>query len=111
MAKRRSLSLWKPAFFGLTQEYRAGLFRILHEIVFYGRGGYTWEEVYNFPIWLRRITYNFIKEYTEKEHEAQNKGMGGKGGSKSSSTTNLDWANPDKSQVKPPSYVSRASKK
>lgn len=84
---------------------------MLHEIAFYGRGGYSWEDAYNFPIWLRRVTHQFITDYTQREQEAQSKGMGGKGRSKSSNTTNLDWANPDKSQIKPPSYVSRASKK
>jgi len=84
------------------------LFRAIHEIVFYGRGGYSWIEVYNFPIWLRRATYQFIIEYTEKENEANKKAS--KPSNNSGSTT-LDWANPDKSKISPPSYVSKASKK
>jgi hypothetical protein len=103
MVKRRSPYLWKLPFFGLTSSYRASLFRIIHEIVFYGRGGYQWEEVYNFPIWLRRLTHNFIVEYTEKENEAQ-KSAASKTksqGNKSTTTTTMDWVNPDKSKLKP----------
>jgi len=95
------------AFFGLTPEsaskFRINLFKQIHEIVFYGRGGYQWEEVYNFPIWLRRLTHNFIVEYTEKENEAQKSAASqakSKSG-KSSSTTTMDWVNPDKSKLKP----------
>ena len=118
---RRPLFLWKPGFYGLTQNYRAALFRQIHEIVFYGRGGYSWEETYNFPIWLRNVTHKFIEEYTIKEKEAQS----GTGTTTNNGTSNtdLDWANPDKSKLnKPsktppppkvnlPSYVSKASKK
>jgi hypothetical protein len=103
MVKRRSLYLWKLPFFGLTQSYRAVLFRTIHEIVFYGRGGYQWGEVYNFPIWLRRITHNFIVEYVGKENEAQksSNSTGKPQGSKTTSTTTMDWVNPDKSKLKP----------
>jgi hypothetical protein len=108
VTKRRSLFLWKLNFYGLTQEYRAGLFRILHEIVFYGRGGYSYEDVYNFPIWLRRVTYNFIVEYTQKEQDAQNQATSksSKGGQ---SVTNLDWV-PNKSKQSESSYTTKATR-
>jgi hypothetical protein len=45
------------AFFGLTSNnigsFRAALFSQIHQIVFYGNGGYDWHTVYNMPIWLR----------------------------------------------------------
>jgi hypothetical protein len=54
-------------FFGLTQNTRVGVFRQIHEIVFHGKGGYTWETVYNMPIWLRNYTFNLLEEhYSEK---------------------------------------------
>lgn len=64
-------------FFGLTSEYRIHLFTQIHEIVFHGKGGYSWEDVYNMPIWLRKFTFNKINEFYEKEKEAAegNKGM------------------------------------
>lgn len=61
------------AFFGLTQDYRVQLFQQLHEIVFYSNGGYNWGTVYNFPIWLRKYTFNVIKEHYEKEKEKYSK--------------------------------------
>jgi len=53
-------------FFGLTQDYRLSLFKQIHEIVFNGQGGYTWDIVYNMPIWLRRFTFETLREYYEK---------------------------------------------
>jgi hypothetical protein len=56
-------------FFGLTPEYRLTVFTQIHDIVFYGKGGYSWEAIYNMPIWLRRFTYNKLYEhYQEKEN-------------------------------------------
>jgi len=50
-------------FFGLTSEYRSSLFSQLHEIVFNGQGGYDYETVYNMPIWLRRFTFQKMKDH------------------------------------------------
>lgn len=59
-------------FFGLTKElapkYRARLFKEIHEIVYHGNG-YDWNTVYNFPIWLRKFTYNEILEYLKSKNE------------------------------------------
>jgi hypothetical protein len=60
-------------FFGLTQEYRLQLFKTIHEIVFNGNGGYDWNTVYNMPIWLRRFTFETLKEHYDKIAEEQNK--------------------------------------
>jgi len=49
-------------FFGLTPEYRLSVFNNIHDIVYYGNGGYSWTEVYNMPIWLRKFTFNKIKD-------------------------------------------------
>ncbi len=61
------------AFFGLTSniapQLRASIFTQIHEIVFYGNGGYDWDTIYNMPIWLRKFTFHKIKEH----YEAQNK--------------------------------------
>jgi len=50
-------------FFGLTSEYRNALFSQIHEIVFNGQGGYDYQTVYNMPIWLRRFTFQKLKEH------------------------------------------------
>jgi hypothetical protein len=49
------------------------LFSQIHEIVFHGKGGYDWTTVYNMPVWLRRFTFEKIKEFYEKEREAMDK--------------------------------------
>jgi len=56
-------------FFGLTQEYRAKLFKEIHEIVFHGKGGYCFDTVYNFPIWLRKFTFRTMLDWYTKENK------------------------------------------
>jgi len=60
------------------------------------------------PIWLRNFTYNKIVEVKQKEADVIKKS--------SQSSDQIDLANPDKSKlppntIKPPSYVTKASKK
>lgn len=57
-------------FFGLTPEYRVTLFTQLHDIVFHGKGGYAFGEVYELPIWLRRFVHKSMIAFYEKESEA-----------------------------------------
>ena len=54
-------------FFGLTQDYRLYLFKQIHEIVFNGQGGYDWLTIYNMPIWLRKFTFETLKEHYDKQ--------------------------------------------
>jgi hypothetical protein len=49
------------------------MFSQIHEIVFYGKGGYDWNTIYYMPIWLRTFTYNKLKEFYDKENEAAEK--------------------------------------
>jgi len=72
------------AFFGLTSDNapqaRATLFKQIHEIVFYGKGGYDWNTIYNMPIWLRRFTFIEIQNFYKEEKESiENKSSSGKG--------------------------------
>jgi len=73
------------AFFGLTinnaPEVRINLFKIIHQIVFHGKGGYDFETIYNLPIWLRKYIYKEIKDFYEEEKKAyENASKGNKGG-------------------------------
>ena len=88
------------AFFGLTPEYRTLLYQQIHEIVFHGKGGYDWHTVYNMPIWLRRFTFNSIREFYEKEAEAQEEAMNKNAGIEKATPTN---------SVQIPDVVKRAS--
>lgn len=89
--KRQSISPSELAFFGLTSseaaQYRLGLFSQIHEIVFHGKGGYDWNTIYNMPIWLRKFTFNKIKEFYEKEAETAQKAQ---------NPNNIDLAAPSK---------------
>ena len=60
-------------FFGLTSGHRFALFSEINEIVFHGKGGYNWDTVYEMPIWLRKFTFNKLKEFYDKEQEAADK--------------------------------------
>lgn len=85
-------------FFGLTSEYRVQIFKQIHEIVFHGKGGYDWHTIYNMPIWLRRYTFNEIKEFYEAEAKSSRPAPDQK--SKLAFGPNID-----------PTYKSKASKK
>jgi hypothetical protein len=84
-------------FFGLTPEHRQNIFTQIHEIVFNGNGGYTWYDVYNMPIWLRKFTFQKIQSHFDDLAE-QNK---------SKSPKNKKTFGPD---IKP-SFTAKASKK
>ena len=62
-------------FFGLAPSYR----RILHEqvfqLIYYGKGGFTWTDVYTFPVWLRRFYLEQINKILEAEHKEAQKQM------------------------------------
>ena len=91
------MSLWELAFFGLTPTYRVNLFTQIHEIVFHGKGGYSFDTVYNMPIWLRNFTFRKIQEFFEKEKEAYDK----TNSNKTLSSTNT---------IKKPTYNTKARK-
>jgi hypothetical protein len=89
------------------------LFKQIHEIVFYGNGGFDWHTIYNMPIWLRKFTFSQIQKHYADEKEAyENAKNGGK-------TTLMDSSgNVNKAQAKqatksitPPTYITKASKK
>jgi len=97
--------LFLLTFFGLTPEYRPTLFKQIHEIVFHGNGGYDWDTVYNMPLWLRRTTFNLLKEYYDKQNEEAEKQQNML---KNKTNASKDIARPN---IAPPNYVAKAPKK
>ena len=97
--------LFLLTFFGLTPEYRLYVFSQIHEIVFHGRGGYNWDTIYNMPIWLRRFTFEKIKEFYEKEREESEK--------QQNMLSNKNKQNISRPSIAPkqPTYTSKAPKK
>jgi hypothetical protein len=66
-------------FFGLTSddpqlisETKALVYKQIHQICFYGQGGYSWPIVYNMPLYLRRFIFNEIKIYHDSQNEQSN---------------------------------------
>ena len=63
-------------FFGLTTDiipsYRKNLFSQIHEIVFYGNGGYDWGTVYGLSIPLRKFIYAQITEHYQSQNKNSN---------------------------------------
>jgi len=94
-------SLSGSTFFGLTPQYRVNLFAQIHEIVFHGKGGYTFDTVYNFPIWLRNFTFKKMNDHYEKEKEAYDKASG-----KSKLGNNV----PKGPNIRQPDYSAKARK-
>ena len=91
-------------FFGLTPDYRTNLFRQIHDIVFYGNGGYDWNTIYNMPIWLRNLTFNLINNhYKEKNPENKAEESWVKGNAKQAAL--------ERKKITPPTYVTKASRK
>jgi len=85
------------AFFGLTPEYRAALFSQLHDLVFNRQGGYSFDTVYEFPIWLRRYIHRTMVEHYQKQNQQQQQQSG-----KTSVLQN--------GQIKAPDYSTKASR-
>ena len=79
------------------------LFSQIHEIIFHGQGGYDYETVYNMPIWLRKFTFNKIKEWYSKSKDTKNEDSWVSGEAKENAAKNK--------KINPPTYVTKASKK
>jgi hypothetical protein len=99
-------------FFGLTQEYRFHLFTQIHEIIFHGNGGYDWNTIYHMPIWLRKFTFNKIKEYYDKQNKStqdEDSWTNKSGAAAQHSSQNVKV--PDFISKSPQTYQTKASRK
>ena len=85
---------------------------MIHQIVFYGKGGYDFQSVYSLPIWLRKYTFSEIQKHYEAEAEASKP--------KGSNTTQMIDSNGNintpafakaSKEFSPPTYSTKSSKK
>ena len=60
-------------FFGLASNYRRVLHEQIFQLIYYGKGGFTWQDVYNFPVWLRVFYLQEIGKIHKKQNEEQEK--------------------------------------
>ena len=57
-------------FFGLTPEYKLSIHDTIFAMVTYGKGGWTFSDVYNLPVFLRMYYMKKLTETIEKEAAA-----------------------------------------
>jgi hypothetical protein len=76
--------------------------------VFHGKGGYDWITVYNMPIWLRRYTASSIKDFYDKQREAEETAQQKARGIENATPQNTQIARPN---IKAPTYSTKASTK
>ena len=63
---------WKspPSFFGLQPEHRPLIHEQVFQLIYFGKGGFTFDEVYNMPIYLRKFYFKRLeKEYITEAEE------------------------------------------
>ena len=58
-------------FFGLTTEYKLGLHEEIFSLCYFGKGGFTWNEVYELPIHLRRFYIQQVSKAIEEKNKAE----------------------------------------
>jgi len=63
------------AFFGLTSNYKFQVYDEIHDLVYYGNGGFLYSEVYNMPIHIRRFHIRKINDLHEKHNEEHKKAL------------------------------------
>ena len=59
-------------FFGLPPTYRPIVHQEVFSLIYFGKGGFTWNDVMHMPIWLRKFYIKQI-EGVVKEQNKQNK--------------------------------------
>lgn len=70
-SRRRWILELIPTFFGLSPNYKPILHNQIFELVYYGKGGFNWNDIYNMPVWLRNFYYKKIDETLTKQKKAQ----------------------------------------
>lgn len=58
-------------FFGLGTDYKLGLHEEIFSLCYYGQGGFTWDEVYELPIHLRRFYIQQVSKAIEERNKAE----------------------------------------
>ena len=62
-------------FFGLTPDYKFQVYQEIHDLVYHGKGGFIYSEVYNMPIHLRRFHIRKIDELHKEQNKAHEDAM------------------------------------
>lgn len=57
-------------FFGLTSEHKREIHKVIFGLAYYGNGGFTFDQIYNMPIYLRNFYMKQLEDVKRKEAEA-----------------------------------------
>jgi len=57
-------------FFGLTSEDKIAVHKVLFTMAYYSNGAFTFDELYNMPVYLRTFYMKQLEETKKKETEA-----------------------------------------
>lgn len=58
-----------PTFFGLTQEYKVEILKVMMTVAHYSKGAFSVMDLYNMPVYMRNF---FIREFGKlKEEESK----------------------------------------
>ena len=60
-------------FFGLTQKYKIGVYQEVFDLVYYGNGGFTYQDVQSMPIHIRRFFIKLIEQDLNQQKKANEK--------------------------------------
>lgn len=58
-------------FFGLPTNYKLSLHEEIFSLCYYGKGGFTWSDVYELPIYLRRFYINQVKKAVDEKNKQE----------------------------------------
>ncbi len=64
---------WPSTFFGLTPKNKPDIHEEVFALCYYGQGGFTHDEVYNMPIYLRRFYLKEIKKVQDRQQQEMDK--------------------------------------
>ena len=57
-------------FFGLTAEYKKALHENIFSMVYWGKGGWTFNDLYTMPVYLRQFYLKSMVKAVEEEKQA-----------------------------------------
>jgi hypothetical protein len=56
-------------FFGLTSEHKVLIHQAIFTLAYFSNGGFTFEQVYHMPVYLRTFYIKHLEETKQKESE------------------------------------------
>jgi len=62
--------LWKQTFFGLRPNHRPLIHSEIFDLIYHSNGGFTFSDVYELPIYLRKFYMKKLKDTINKQNSA-----------------------------------------